>query len=611
VSKAPFEPLSYRDALDQLRVAHGRGLLVPFVGSGLCVPRLRLWPKLVKALACEANMDDLVLGSSPTDQELIVASERIVWRLRAAGRALAEVVENALPNPDSSENEVPPGVDALASVWWPLVLTTNYDRLFVNAFNKAHPHSKDDTDTMVVAGRNPADCHTVMASLNLPMRPLLWALQGFLGEGVNGEDLTREIVLGYDQYRRATFGDVGFRAAFSEVYRNRSLLFVGAGLGEEYFRGLFGESLFRLGPNQHTHCALVNAKDLDRMPPWFMHTRLNIVVLTYEDERDAPKYSGFVPCIQEIAAVLSAPPRGQRRFWIGQPPAVCVDIEPTPLPEVSTAKHWIVGSAGVRHSGAPRISGDMPKQFGTKWTPLPDAPDLMKCRRKWALLAVARAGGPQIGHRSRDLRKVADVTERALQVAVRGGASTVSFMLLGASVHARRWPRVFSLVQMLRGIRRFVQHRDQTSRKPYRALRVLIHDTAAARRAEAEPDRSVWHAIETGRLDPNEVLNAGALRIFVEIELDDPVARTPMYVDEDKTVGHVAEYFQVPKGWCASLEPNPAPRQTHDLTAFGVSLSSAGIVPGSVLRFRPTRRHTRAALGPSPGKLAPRSARRP
>ncbi len=74
-----FKHLHYEEALDHLRVGYNRGLIVPFIGSGLSAPRLPLWPELVNALARITALDDLGIPERPTDQHLIVASERIIW----------------------------------------------------------------------------------------------------------------------------------------------------------------------------------------------------------------------------------------------------------------------------------------------------------------------------------------------------------------------------------------------------------------------------------------------------------------------------------------------------------------------------------------------------
>lgn len=263
-------------------------------------------------------------------------------------------------------------------------------------------------------------------------------------------------------------------------------------------------------------------------------------------------------------------------------PAVCVDIEPSPLPEKSARGHWIVGSAGQKSSGELRVSGDVPIARRAPLDKVDGFPDLRRISDQSVLLAIARKSVLGSSRRDRDLRHVADVTTQALQFAVRQGASTVSLMLLSASVRAGRWPRVFSLIQMLRGIRRFAR-----SRTPQESslLRIVIHDTAAVRAPDCTPNRSAWHAVETDRLNPAEVLDCSALRFFVEIASEGASSRTPMYLDEEKTIQQVAHYFQLDDGWGATLEPSPVPRYGNHLTDLDLSLLDAGVVPGSTLRF--------------------------
>jgi hypothetical protein len=55
-----------------------------------------------------------------------------------------------------------------------------------------------------------------------------------------------------------------------------------------------------------------------------------------------------------------------------------------------------------------------------------------------------------------------------LSVAADQGATTVSLMLLSASPHAGRWPCVFSLIEMLRGIRHYAYGRPRGRRTPLR-----------------------------------------------------------------------------------------------------------------------------------------------
>jgi len=197
------------------------------------------------------------------------------------------------------------------------------------------------------------------------------------------------------------------------------------------------------------------------------------------------------------------------------------------------------------------------------------------------LLAIARKSKKN-GGATRDLRRVADVTAHALSVAADRGATTVSLMLLSASPHAGRWPRVFSLVEMLRGIRHYAYSRPAGRHAP---LRVILHDTAAARPADRAPSCAVWYAIESGRFNPAEVLDCEALRFFVEIHLDGGITRMPMYVVGDKTIGQVANYLGLAEGWEVLLDPDPAPKRRAKPIDSTRSLLDAGVVPGSTLRF--------------------------
>jgi hypothetical protein len=453
--------------------------------------------------------------------------------------------------------------------------------MFLNEFNKRYSsEGAPRSESMIVLGRNRMDCQTLLASLNVPMSPVLWTLQGFLGVSHNEFDLRNEIVVGYDQYREVTFNDPGFRAAFSEVFRNRSLFFVGAGLGEEYFRGLFGETLVRLGPSQHAHCALVNRRDVDSgvVDPWFLHNKLNIVVLTYEDTDKENPYSGFAPCLEKLSQRLMAPPSETERVFVSTPRTSLSTIEllPTALP-VPTEDHWVVVSAG-RDPGSAQLlpSHDTPVRVAgpfhqhTEWVWGGD-------EQPWLLLAAVRNEtlAPTSG-KSRDLRAVLEATEEALRVATKKGCTSVSMMLLAAG-SKRSWPRVFSLVQMLRGIRRFLSSPETCSLR----VQILVHDTAVSK------DPSAWNAVQSRRLDPHEIMGCEALRCFVELDEGGLIRRTPMYVSEEKQMIDLADYFQVAvEGWEARIYPSPFFDQQLTSTTATRTLRDLGIVPGSTIRFR-------------------------
>jgi hypothetical protein len=127
-----FEPSTYAERFDFLHLAYRQGRLVPFIGSGLSAPALPGWSRLIADLAAWAE-EPVRLSACPSEHELILASERVVSRVRGRGEDLAIGVERSLGIAQPT-----PATVALASTWWPLVMTTNYDRMFFEAFNNRH-----------------------------------------------------------------------------------------------------------------------------------------------------------------------------------------------------------------------------------------------------------------------------------------------------------------------------------------------------------------------------------------------------------------------------------------------------------------------------------------
>src|SRR5262249_41902759 len=109
-------------------------------------------------------------------------------------------------------NVIPKATSTLAQVWWPLVLTTNYDNCYVAAFRNWFEH-----ELHAVVGRGAVDCQRVLTSLSNPGRPLLWTLQGHMDapckiDGYTARpELERELVVGHEEYRRVTYRDLSFR----------------------------------------------------------------------------------------------------------------------------------------------------------------------------------------------------------------------------------------------------------------------------------------------------------------------------------------------------------------------------------------------------------------
>ena len=89
--------------------------------------------------------------------------------------AFAKALRESVLADKSGAKLIPLQTQALARIWWPLMLSTNYDNCYAAAFHKHFP----DRDLAVV-GRGAEDCQRVLTSLSTAGRSLLWALQGYL-----------------------------------------------------------------------------------------------------------------------------------------------------------------------------------------------------------------------------------------------------------------------------------------------------------------------------------------------------------------------------------------------------------------------------------------------
>ncbi len=258
----------------------------------------RDWQGMVNALQHAAGMPpDAVDPCRSTDDIcLIRRADKALEVLRhGQGQETADSVRDALL--EDRPSSAPPQTAAIAAAHWPLVMATNYDDLFLaaahqRALRRRHykrAREEDGRSTPYqVAGRSSSDCHRVLSSLGHPSPPILWALQGFVGgqativiPGRDGAEETQvyrdwavrrlvsgvtstsvpaqlqhQLVVGHADYRRVALRSESFRRAFAEVFRSRSLLFLGSGLGDRYLMDLFGQIIELVGPSPHPHFAI-------------------------------------------------------------------------------------------------------------------------------------------------------------------------------------------------------------------------------------------------------------------------------------------------------------------------------------------------------------------
>ena len=83
----------------------------------------------------------------------------------------------------------------------------------------------------------------------------------------SGPGLEPEVVVGHADYRRVALRSEGFRRTFAEVFRQRSLLFVGSGLTDRYLLDLFGQIVELYGPGSASALRHLLGRPGHRRPP--------------------------------------------------------------------------------------------------------------------------------------------------------------------------------------------------------------------------------------------------------------------------------------------------------------------------------------------------------
>lgn len=548
---------------------------------------------MIEGLAAEVGIE-IPGADKASSEQLIRHASRIgeLLRRRRDGE-LAGALRRVLSA--SMGEAMPAQTTALARLDWPLMITTNYDDLLRRAYNRrleddarqrlatASGQTDIEVERVVVAGRNARDCQQVSSSLDASTGPILWALQGFLAS--DGEPpLEDEIVLGHEEYRRATHAQPHFRRVFAEVFRRRNFLFLGSGLAEPYFLDLFGEVIEFFGPNPAPHYALA-CDDLDDD---FLSSRYNILVIRYGKYGELPDLLGGL----HKAASGDAP---RQRYWgfhdrglhssiedpdLGGSPIGELSIVTAPLPVPKQGRReCAVLSAGLLQAGSLYLSESMKnivsaaarsRLNGRTGVRIPEGPVFFDLADAGGFAAIAAWKD----YRTRDLRTIRPGVVHALAWAVAKGFDTVHMALIGAG-HTRHFHPRFSLAEIIRGFRdwRGAQAPGQT------AVRLIVHvvDTAAVR------------TLDAGSLDVLELLSARDLRFWLEILDGDRVERALLFRDEDEQVSALAEQYGVDgDDWAVEADPQPVTGGLETVEISRASLRRLGVLPGATLRF--TRR---------------------
>lgn len=563
--------MNFQHALPRLVQLYEKGLLVPFLGAGMSIGACEGWEGLISKLERHLALA-LPKHEPPADaHRLIQRAHRVVRKLRYGG---AKRLEDALHQCLGTSPEPPPQTQALAKIWWPLVLTTNYDNCFSSAFNRHF-------SGMRIRGRSPADCQRVLTSLTAPSVPILWALQGYLAtpcppsrdDEASRARLAPEIVFGHEEYRRATHKELHFRRAFSELYRSRSLLFLGSGLRDPYLLELLGEVLENLGPTPFPHYALAppSAADAD-----FLRTRLNTIVIPYQDHADLP---GMLEAFREA---IDAPRVHQMRWTYALECSTHLDASAVeredlelvrgrlPLPQDGECAAVSVG----RTRQGELVLGEMVEyveQARAKWgeraLPPPVAGSFVSRVGASPLFLVTARRSPTD---DKELRSLSLAVTELLDQAHQAGFSRLRLQLLGTGKGG--FPPRFSLIETLRAFAAWHEARGP-------GLKVSIHVV----------DPGVLFNVATGRVDIPEILSCQDLRFWVQLVLEDAAAERQLFFAAPTLKLHeLLSELDLPRSqWMLEVSPAPSndARAEPVDTALDRTLEELGVVPGVTLRF--------------------------
>ena len=622
----------------RLAACYRQGRLAPFLGAGMSVPTCPGWAGFVDGLEEKVFGLPLAADRGTDPESLIRRANAAVRQTRLFGQpTLYDAVQSSLGL--TGREDVPAQTVALAKLFWPLVLTSNYDDLFFRAWNSEH---KASGSSMQVLGRGAADCRDVLTSLHSSRAPILWALQGYIGESLGSrvrqlrrqsaikfkrgpvqgtnplsnagaahakqsgdtrrQQLREQLVVGHEEYRRVSYTEPQFRRAFAEVFRARSLLFVGSSLADQYLLNLFGETLEIFGANPYSHYALVLKGTTD---PEFLRSRLNTFVYEYDSHGELPDILRDLKTAVDSSAPFA-------RNWTyslprstGSAPGEAADLHIVrgqmgkPAARECLALGVSVDTEGaVEVSGAERRVLDL---FGC-------AQALSKC--KWPkgslvlrvdgaplfLFCFATQGGDQ------DVRQYSRAITAVLSAVDLNEFDLVRTRLpLPDSDEKKSWWRA-----LLGGLMQYFQ-RDFLQRywlmesiRAFGTWRRRPGDAGGPRLAVHLSDPGILFDMSTGRIDPIELLLCDDLNFTVEVTDEDDalVLRESFQCEGVTSLRNLAGQLRLvrtlnagaaPEQWLVEVDPSPTGLpQVQRLSEPGVldtTLSELGVLTDSVLRF--------------------------
>ena len=567
------------DVFPLLASTYARGHLVPFLGAGMSAPMLNLWKPFVERLEGYAKGMGMAIAPGVSQETLEARAERAYARIRnSAGHSEGlRYIREALR---AGSSEVPTQTQVLATIRWPLAISTNYDDLFYGAVCLASgPNSPP-----ILVGRSPQHCKRVISSLTGPLNgSYIWHVQGFLG-GQHPElapslldplaPLNRELVIGHSEYRAVTSSAPHFRRCFGEVFRSRSFLFLGSGLSEAYFENLFGEVLQFFGPGPVPHFAVALKDTLDRH---FLADQMNIVVCELNDWAELPYWLGQLKrAVEEPKArtaqwsfavrtnggtdsrldISGAEPPAS--FGAGEALAIVAHRTQDNRPEIPSSEERFVPAeifSGARFDGASHVA---------------------QSQRSNCFAVSARIAG------SKD-SAVDDAVRELLLQTWQHGFRTVHLRLPADG----NVPAVYGFMETVRTFGRWQEE------NPYAAtnLKLYVHP-------------EVVDNLTANRIDIHELLTSDLIQFWISVDADrdEEPERRVFYCPPETPFQAVLDELDVQpsKEWLVSIHPTPrwpgdTPPDMATAALAELTLLKIGVAFGSVLSI--TRATAQAAAG--------------
>jgi hypothetical protein len=545
----------FAEVLPSLRAARRAGRLVPFLGAGISRPQCRGWPDFIQTLYRIFNEASATAVRSDDPEGLYRAADRVAaWLRLRSSKDRQDILRRALH--DRTPPEPPEQAQALASFAWPLILTTNYDEVIPLAYQRNAIGMEERS--LLLLGRSHEDCAQVVRSLDTLEAPIVWYLQGYVGGAQSRPSLLDEVVIGHQQYQEAINASTSFRRAFSEIYRRRSLLFIGSGLAESYFINLISETLLSLGPSTQPHYALFCDEDSNgRLDPEFLAVRLGITPVRYGATH------GELSCaLRDVAADAATTVRGLRVPGLT---SVSYAIPRGRPHEASTLEVDILnrllpappeGACVILSVGRDRRNGRFKPGRGTQAISFLDAyrgvrdghrydeidvPGLPQ-GRMWRVqldgeptpvfLLAAREIDDSHDDEARSLASITEATRQALRQ-VEALGYTRALMGLLAAGPSRSDSASYCLVAQISGIRSFTAE-EMTGGPGLRSVGIHVLDDDA------------WSDLMQGRIPVLDLLTSQLARVLVRVWAPrGSVEEFALSVPHGTTIGEVLEIYYI------------------------------------------------------------------